>query len=105
MRDIRSEWHRKVLAWGTKRWRRSFKAGDVNMTHVSSYTRLRARFEQVALRAAAGRLQRQGLIVEFDTGIVRYPSREAALNGRLTPESIRDARLISRKHLIAASLT
>ena len=64
---------------------------------------LKERFEQVAVWAAAGRLRRQGLIVELDAGIVRYPDKRSALAGGLTLRSIADARLIARKHLDAAA--
>ena len=47
------------------------------------------------LVAAAGRLRRSGLVVELECGVVRYLSREAALGGQLTDESIADAQLIA----------
>ena len=47
------------------------------------------------LVAAAGRLRCSGLVVELECGVVRYASRQAALEGQLTDESIADTQLIA----------
>jgi len=47
------------------------------------------------LVAAAGRLKRHGFLVDLECGVVSYPNREVALNGRLTDDMVADAQAIA----------
>jgi len=47
------------------------------------------------LEAAAERLRQAGCVVDFASGFVKWPDKEAADKGHITPETIADARLIA----------
>jgi len=46
------------------------------------------------IEAAAERLRRAGLIVDIQSGYVGWPNKEAAEKGRLTPQMVKDERLV-----------